>query len=97
VTRPERSWFQDLGREAVRATTLGWELAVPIFGGVLLGHFLDKQLGTGYTFTVGLLFAGVGVGFYNIWRFSQDVDARQQQIKARREKEALQQQEEDAS
>jgi predicted F0F1-ATPase subunit len=87
MTKTKRSWLQDLGQEAARATTLGWELAAPIFGGVLLGHFLDTHLDTGYTFTLGLLFAGVAAGFYNIWRFAQRMSARQQAEKAKRDQE----------
>ena len=29
-------------REAMTATSLGWDLALPIFGGVLLGYLLDQ-------------------------------------------------------
>lgn len=67
------SWTRELAREGMRAMALGWELAVPIFGGVLLGHYLDGWLGTGYTFTLGLLVAGIFIGFRNIWRFGQRV------------------------
>ncbi|MGC9356922.1 MAG: AtpZ/AtpI family protein [Anaerolineae bacterium] len=65
--RDEKPWFHELGR----ASSLGWDLALPIFGGVLLGHYLDGRWGTDYVFTVGLLFLGVMAGFYSIWRFSQ--------------------------
>ncbi len=66
-----QSWTRELAREGMRAMALGWELAVPIFGGVLLGHYLDQQFETGYTFTLGLLVAGIFVGLHNIWRFGQ--------------------------
>ncbi len=55
-------------RESLAATSLGWDLAVPIFGGVLLGHFLDRRLDTAYVFTLGLLVLGIGTGFYNVAR-----------------------------
>lgn len=71
------SWARELAREGMRAMALGWELAVPIFGGVLLGHYLDQRLDTGYTFTIGLLVAGVFVGFRSIWRFGQRFAQRQ--------------------
>lgn len=73
----KRSWTRELAQEGMRAMALGWELAVPIFGGVLLGHYLDGLWDTGYTFTLGLLMAGVFIGFYNIWRFGQQVAKRQ--------------------
>ena len=64
-------------REALAATSLGWDLALPIFGGVLLGHLLDRQLDTGYVFTLGLLVLGIGTGFYNVARSIQRIEARE--------------------
>ena len=43
----------------LRATTIGWEIAIPIVGGPLLGFFLDRQFGTAPRWTLILL--GVGV------------------------------------
>ena len=43
----------------LRATTIGWEIAIPIVGGPLLGFFLDRQFGTSPRWTLILL--GVGV------------------------------------
>lgn len=57
--------------EALGAMSLGWDLAIPIFGGVLLGHYLDKWLGTTYEFTIGLLVMGIAVSYYNLGRFIQ--------------------------
>ncbi len=89
--RSDGSWVA-LWREALRAINLGWELALPIFGGVLAGHFLDRWLQTGYVFTLGLLMMGITAGFYNIWRFIQRLEARerelQKQQKAQKDKEA---------
>ncbi len=64
-------------REALRLTTLGWELALPIFGGVLAGYSLDRWLGTRPTFTLGLLTLGLGASVYNLWRVIQRLDAQQ--------------------
>jgi F0F1-type ATP synthase assembly protein I len=51
-------------------TTLGWELALPIFGGVLLGYQIDsKTAGSGYTFTFLLLLVGIFVGYYNLYKY----------------------------
>jgi F0F1-type ATP synthase assembly protein I len=52
---------------------------LPIFGGVLLGHWLDSRLGTGYVFTLGLLVLGIGTGFYNVVRSIQRVEKRERQ------------------
>lgn len=43
----------------LRATTIGWEIAIPIVGGPLLGFFLDREFGTSPRWTLILL--GVGV------------------------------------
>ena len=69
------SWGR-LWREALVAISLGWDLALPIFGGVLLGYFLDRWLGTGHIFTLGLLVAGIALGYYNIARFIQRINRR---------------------
>ncbi len=60
-----------LWSEALIAMSLGWDLAIPIFGGVLLGHYLDKLLHTTYEFTIGLLVMGVAISYYNLARFIQ--------------------------
>jgi predicted F0F1-ATPase subunit len=73
-------------REAAMATSLGWDIAIPIFGGVLLGYFLDRWLKTGYVFTIGLLFLGTIVSFYNLLRFAQQM-MRQEQARKTREEE----------
>jgi predicted F0F1-ATPase subunit len=84
---PDASPRRDFWREALRATTLGWELALPIFGGVLAGYYLDRRLETGHIFTLGLLMLGLGASAYNLWRFIQRLDARQKQDAAKPEDE----------
>ncbi len=49
-------------------TTLGWELALPIFGGALLGYALDKALQTNYALTLILIIFGIFVGYYNLYK-----------------------------
>jgi predicted F0F1-ATPase subunit len=75
-------------REALAVTSLGWDLALPIFGGVLLGHLLDRQLDTRYVFTLGLLVLGIGIGFYNVARSIQRIEARERRRAAREAGEA---------
>jgi len=62
--------------DALRATSLGWDLAVPICGAGVVGYLLDRYLRTGYVVTVGLLFLGVMIGFYNVVRKLQAEIAR---------------------
>lgn len=67
---------QEIWREALRATSLGWDLALPIFGGVLVGYLLDRALSTMYVFTLGFLLLGIATGFYNVIRSIQRLDDR---------------------
>ena len=67
---------QDVWKEALRATSLGWDLALPIFGGVLMGYLLDRSLDTRYAFTLGSLLLGTATGFYNVIRTIQGMDKR---------------------
>ena len=87
MAKHKRGWLHELGQETARASTLGWDLALPIFIGVLLGYYLDRQLGTKYTFTIGLLMVGIGAGFYNIWSFASRIDARQKRLREKRRAE----------
>ena len=89
--RPEKI-FPSLVREGLGVLTIGWDLAIPIVGGVLLGHFLDQWLGTGYTFTLGLLVLGVMIGYFNLSRLirrlnEQDRLRKEQEQKAEEEKD----------
>jgi ATP synthase protein I len=48
-------------------SSLGWSLVLPIVGGALLGHYLDKVTDQGFKWTIGLLFAGVAMSLYNLY------------------------------
>ena len=76
-------FWSGLWREAILATSLGWDLAVPIIGGTLIGYFLDKWLTTGHIFTLGLLFLGIVVSYFNLWRFIRRVDRKSDAEEAR--------------
>jgi len=71
MSQRDRDVWSAAWREALKVTSLGWDLALPIFGGVLLGHWLDRRLDTGYVFTLGLMMLGVFTGFYNVIRSIQ--------------------------
>jgi ATP synthase protein I len=81
-SKPDGSFWASLWREGLQATTLGWELALPIFGGVLAGYFLDRLFGTGHVFTLGLLFLGIVAGYYSVWRFIRRLDRKSDPGKA---------------
>ena len=77
---------RDIWREALRATSAGWDLALPIFAGVLTGYLFDRLLNTRYVFTLGFLLLGVATGYYNLIRSIRRLDRRSRR-KAAREKE----------
>jgi F0F1-type ATP synthase assembly protein I len=82
----DRSKWGTAWRDGLVTTSLGWDLALPIFGGVLLGHFLDRWLHTGYVLTLGLLALGTITGFYNVARAIRREIARDRR-RAQREKQ----------
>lgn len=60
-------------RESLASTAVGWELALPIFGGVILGQVVDRFIGTTYIFTIGLLLFGIISGYYNLAKTIQRI------------------------
>ena len=42
-------------------TSLGWMMALPIAGGILLGRWADHQFHTGSAWTLGLLGVGLAI------------------------------------
>ena len=82
--RPESFW-----RLAGQATTLSWNLMVPIVGGVLLGRYLDDMFDKEFTWTLSLLFMGVAVAFNNLYAMyseHSDTEPLQKRIQKRRQK-----------
>jgi F0F1-type ATP synthase assembly protein I len=47
---------------------IGLVLLVATFGGILLGHWLDQQLGTNPLFVIGGFLLGMLVGAFANWR-----------------------------
>ena len=84
--KPEKI-LPSLVREGLGVLSLGWDLALPIVGGVLLGHFLDQRLGTSYTFTLGLLVLGVMIGYFNLSRLIRRLNRQDEQRKRQMEQE----------
>lgn len=57
-----------LWAQVARVGTLGWMVALPIVGGALAGHLLDRWLGSGITWALALMVAGIATGGYALWR-----------------------------
>ena len=82
--KPESFW-----KLVAEATQLGWNLVVPIVGGVLLGHYLDDKFDKGFTWTLSLLLMGVAVAFNNLYAMyieHSDAEPLRKRIKKRRQK-----------
>ena len=60
----KKNWLKDLN-----LTGIGWELALPIFGGVILGYTLDRFFNLKYILTLSFLFLGILMGYYSLYRY----------------------------
>lgn len=49
------------------ASSIGFAFVLLIFGGLFLGNWLDKKMGTSFFFTVLLFIMGVVGGFRNLY------------------------------
>ncbi len=47
--------------------TVGWSVVLPTLLGVALGIFLDRRWPGPVSWTITLLFAGLGLGCFNAW------------------------------
>jgi len=79
---PGEPLFPSLLHEGFGVLTIGWDLGIPIVGGVLGGYALDRWLGTGHIFTLGLLVLGVIGAYYNLSRIIRELDRRDRARKA---------------
>ena len=95
----EEGFWRQLWRESLLALTAGWDLAIPIFAGVLAGYYLDRWLETSPTFTLGLLVLGIFLGYYNLMRLIRRVEQRSKRRKEAAEPEtpAVQRNDHDAT
>lgn len=73
--------------KAISLTSLGWEMAIPIFVGVLIGSRLDRWLNTTYTFTIVLLILGIMIAYYNLYRHIEIEMLRTKSAKRQKQEE----------
>ena len=62
--------------EDIGILTIGWDLALPIVGGVLIGHAIDTRIETNSTFTLIFLVFGLMVAYYNLSRLIRILDRK---------------------
>jgi ATP synthase protein I len=64
--RPERA--DDGATSAARLAGAGLQLAVCVIGGLYLGQWLDRRLGTAPWLMIAGVFIGFGASFYSMYR-----------------------------
>lgn len=62
--------------KALSAINLGWEMALPIFLGVLLGYHLDKLTNSRFNFTISLLVLGIFISNHNLIKYIKNIDLK---------------------
>lgn len=73
--------------KAISLTSLGWEMAIPIFVGVLIGSRLDRWFNLNYTFTIILLLLGIMIAYYNLYRHIELEMLRTKSAKQKKQEE----------
>lgn len=51
-------------------TQIGIMMVVPIFGGLLVGRFLDNKFGTGNKLLLVFIILGTGAAFMNLYKIA---------------------------
>jgi F0F1-type ATP synthase assembly protein I len=58
------------GRD-LRASTIGWEIAIPLISGPFIGFLLDRRLDTGVRWTIILLIVGLVAAITAVIKYVQ--------------------------
>ncbi len=80
--KADNNWLK-----AFTLTSMGWELALPIFLGVLLGYQIDKYFTDNYTITIIFLVLGIITSYTNLFRMIELDMLRTKYSKIRSKKE----------
>ena len=73
--------------QGIHLTSVGWELALPIFGGVFLGYQIDRLFEVNYTFTLVFLLLGIFTGYYSLFKYIELELLRIRSAKRQKQKE----------
>jgi F0F1-type ATP synthase assembly protein I len=76
MAKKDKKKSDQIWRTALSTVNLGWEMALPIFMGVLLGNYLDKLTDNRFNLTISLLFFGIFISFYNYSRIIKKFDQK---------------------
>jgi ATP synthase protein I len=66
--RWRREGERSIGQNLAMIGVLGWSIVVPTLVGTFTGRWLDRHLGSGIFWTLGLLVAGLAVGCTLAWQ-----------------------------
>ena len=66
--RWQREGERSIGQNLAMIGALGWTIVTPTLIGIFAGRWLDRSLGSGIFWTLGLLVAGLTVGCWLAWR-----------------------------
>lgn len=58
---------RSIGRNLAMIGALGWTIVTPTLLGIAAGRWLDRSLGSGIFWTLGLLVAGLAAGCWLAW------------------------------
>ncbi len=66
--RAQRESRRSIGQDLALVGVIGWTLVIPALLGVYAGRALDRRLGSGVFWTLGLLVAGIVLGCVLAWQ-----------------------------
>ncbi len=70
----------------LKASAIGWEIAIPIFSGPLIGFFLDRQFGTDVRWTMILMGLGLVVATYSVIKYvNQEMHKMNRELEKKKE------------
>lgn len=64
----QREGERSLGQNLALIGALGWTIVMPPLIGIFAGRWLDRQFGSGLTWTLGLLMVGLALGCWLAWQ-----------------------------
>lgn len=65
----KRKYQSNLTGRDLRASSIGWEISLPIVAGPVVGYFIDRRFDSGVTYTLIFLGIGLAIGVWNLVRF----------------------------
>lgn len=79
VEKEVKKKWQDETKKSVltgvaQASGIGFAVAIPLVGGVLIGRFLDTKFGTDPKLTLSFLFLGLIIGATGVFRIIKAVE-----------------------